>query len=513
MIEAIVPAAKVAAKAAAGIGATVPAGIVGLMRRVHRSVGFAPPTVTMIAEERPATECALFRHLPQLSERIAWRSLGAARTPVHTCLIQRPDGEGGENPLKFTVKREDLISPLYGGNKVRTLQHQLATCESRREGGERAFRQLVSIGTGGSNQIVATVVHARGLGWVGADHGEGDETKDSPPQINVSWFDKDEPDLDNTLNMLSVLSFPSRGWTYNWGEPFKPARFVKALVNAIRQEEIVPMMPGGNCPAGVLGQVGGVLELAEQITAGECADLQRIYVPIGSACTISGLIIGTVLARRLGMDALSHPEFSIIGCHVHEGLALFDEKLGFHTNPLFGFVPLTITHTVKATCAALRGFGGPDLEADALKFLKTNVSIVGDQDNVGIYGAHSDKTRAAANLYDTAGRVEDLEGREAPPLWLCGHFAAKAFAPLLNDLEHAVKPGSGRYPSSPFMLWMTKSAVQPRGGSDEWEAMMQQNDTIKRWANEGKAESTLRRGRVSTTDGSSEDYRDIMTKI
>ena len=77
-----------------------------------------------------------------------------------------------KNVVEFCVKREDLISPMYGGNKVRTLQHQLAVCESRRDdvGKDQetttyaaAFRQLVSVGTGGSNQVVV------GTGVAGAN--------------------------------------------------------------------------------------------------------------------------------------------------------------------------------------------------------------------------------------------------------------------------------------------------------------------------------------------------------
>jgi len=63
------------------------------------------------------------------------------------------------------------------------------------------------------------------------------------------------------------------------------------------------------------------------------------------------------------------------------------------------------------------------------------------------------------------------------------------------------------------MLWMTKSAVQPRGNADEWSNMMQENDTVKQWVDKGKAESTLRPGRVSTVDGTPDDYRFLMKKI
>ena len=80
-----------------------------------------------------------------------------------------------------------------GGNKVRTLQHQLAVIESKVAAGDPKVSHLNVIGTGGSNQILATIVHGKGR----------------LPPITPIWMDKDLPDLDNTLNMLSVFSFPN----------------------------------------------------------------------------------------------------------------------------------------------------------------------------------------------------------------------------------------------------------------------------------------------------------------
>ena len=193
---------------------------------------------------------------------------------------EEDEDEGGFAPLEFYVKREDLICPsTYGGNKVRTLQHQLAVCEARRENGETAFRQLVSVGTGGSNQVVAMVVHARALGWDGGTTGDTDGDTDvyaplPPPRINVCWPDHDAPALDNTLNMLSVLSFPNVGFRFNWGDYrlSAAAALLRSLRDAWTRRGFVPMMPGGNCPAGVLGQVGAVLKLSEQIEAGDSPD-------------------------------------------------------------------------------------------------------------------------------------------------------------------------------------------------------------------------------------------------
>lgn len=490
---------------------TVGVAVVSLLRRINTSVGLAEPTEDMIKEEVPEKNCALFRHLPHLSKRLAWRSLGALKkTPIHR--LQLPGLNNANLTLEIFIKREDLIHPEYGGNKIRTLQHQLAVCESRRVAGNKAFQQLVSVGSGGSNQVVATAVHARKLGWDGIPRKNKDGSI-STANINACWFDSDEPDLDNTLNMLSVQSFPNVGFTFDWGDK---SLGVFGTLNALRmawtQKEVVPMMMGGNCASGILGQMGGIIELAEQIEAGESPDPTRIYIPIGSACTISGLIVGTVLVRHLGMNALSDPGFKIIGCNVHDGFAKLDRLVGFHVNRFLSFMPLTIAHSVVSACRALKEVGGPDLEEETFAFIKTSVEIRADAEVVGKYGGHSSLSRIAAQHYDKSGVVTDfLTGNPEKELWICGHFVAKALQPLILDMEKQTTDVATTSPR--FMLWMTKSAVQPRGKNDEWSKMQKANEAVLKWANNGKAESKLRPGRFSTVDGRKEDYRSLMTEI
>ena len=490
-------AATTVGAVAAGVAATGVVGLVGLvllLRRISRSVGLAPPNPKQLAEENPSKNCALVRHFPTLENKLAWRSLGVqGPSPVHLCHLDEQ---------KFLLKREDLILEDYAGNKVRTLQHQLAVCEARRDNGETAFSELVAVGSGGSNQVVATLVHARKVGYnTGGPHGVG-----------ACWFDKDEPDLDNTLNMLSVLSFPKLSFVHDWGTGVGIRATIRALYDAWHQTTFVPMMLGGNCASGVLGQAGGLLELAEQIVAKESPDVERIYVPVGSGCTVSGLILGTVMVRQLGLNALQSNDFKIVACNVHDKFALGDRFLGLHVNPLFRFMPLTITHSVLGACKALVELGGPDLESEALEFIKNHVEVRADKDVVGAYGGHSELSRQAANHYDEKGTVTHYKtGTKEKELWVCGHFVAKAFQPLLQDLKKNSKCVDNDDPK--YMLWMTKSAVQPRGNLNEWTRLMERSDEVREWADRGKAESILRPGKVSIKEGKPEDYRSLMTEI
>ena len=493
--------------------------LVMLLRTISESVGVAPPTKKQLEEENSIQRCALFRHFPSLTNNLAWRSnmvtvkdIEAMKTPIHVCTYPNRDG------IQFYVKREDLISKEYGGNKVRTLQHLLGVCESRLESGDAACKQLVSIGSGGSNQVIATVVHARKLGWTNEKKDEGERGN----SVNACWLDPDLPDLDNTLNYLSVLSFPNVDWIYNWGMKFQLRKAVSAIKGALIQNTFLPIMLGGNCPAGVLGQAGGVLELAEQIEAGDSPDIERIYLPIGSGCTVSGLILGTVMVRHLGLKALSDPKFKIVGCNVHEKFALLNRLIGLHTNPLFGFMPLTITYSVIGACKIVKQIGGPDLEPDCRQFIIDHVEIKADADVVGLYGGHSELSREAAQYYDEVGIVTDIKtDQKEKELWVCGHFVAKALQPLIKDLEASAAASGGPskegYVPPNYMLWQTKSAIQPKGPVDEWELMIEQSEAVKKWANDGKAESMkYRPGKVVIDDdktGKPEDYRSIMTKI
>ena len=187
-------------------------------------------------------------------------------------------------------------------------------------------------------------------------------------------------------------------------------------------------------------------------------------------------------------------------------MEVLEAKVGLHRSALSRFVPLTLHHTITTTCRELARLGGPDVLAASLQILQDEVLIPTDAELVGAYGGHSHVSRAAAQAYDTSGRVTDADGAAAPPLWLCGHFVAKPFALMLDELL-----GEARGQSA--LLWQTKSHVQPRGEEDEWARMRELGGAVKRWADDGAAESTLRPGRVDTAGGSAADYRGLMTRL
>jgi 1-aminocyclopropane-1-carboxylate deaminase/D-cysteine desulfhydrase-like pyridoxal-dependent ACC family enzyme len=133
------------------------------------------------------------------------------------------------------VKREDLASPRYGGNKLRTLQHQLAAVEAHKDVSPGAVFSM--IGSTGSNMVVATKVHGA------ATFGMAQE------ELQSLSFLPDKPDLDNTLNLLSTLSLGG-------SVVLTPVVGFRKLIGAVRSSVDKVFPPGGHNIVGVLGQMG-----------------------------------------------------------------------------------------------------------------------------------------------------------------------------------------------------------------------------------------------------------------
>ena len=103
-----------------GVIGLLVAGAARLAGAIFHSVAPLPATAAQLQEEQ-LDKHPLFRHLPALKGRVAWRRIGTYPTPIHSVTATTPDGA----TIAFSVKREDLAHPDYGGNKLRTLQHQV----------------------------------------------------------------------------------------------------------------------------------------------------------------------------------------------------------------------------------------------------------------------------------------------------------------------------------------------------------------------------------------------------
>lgn len=132
----------------------------------------------------------LSTHLHALRS-LAWAPLTSITpTPVHKARV---------GSSTFYIKREDLISRVYSGNKVRTLQYQLSACQAHLARHPNAHFYV--LGSYGSNMTAATASHA---------------SEQLKRALTVCLVKKDAPDLFNTLNMLSCLSLCERVILSGW---------------------------------------------------------------------------------------------------------------------------------------------------------------------------------------------------------------------------------------------------------------------------------------------------------
>jgi 1-aminocyclopropane-1-carboxylate deaminase/D-cysteine desulfhydrase-like pyridoxal-dependent ACC family enzyme len=207
----------------------------------------------------------LFQALPHLAGAIPWLELGAWPTPVSRLAHPLP-GRGGE----LWVKRDDLSSPVYGGNKVRKLEYVLA--DARRAGAGR----LITSGVVGSHHCLATAVHGHRLG------------------LPTSLVLLRQPMTPHAREVAAL----NHAWAddVRFCSTFAALPFVEAGLRWRRRAErpyVIP--PGGSSALGALGYVGAALELAQQIRRGEAPRPETVVVAAGTLGTVAGLALGAAL--------------------------------------------------------------------------------------------------------------------------------------------------------------------------------------------------------------------------
>ena len=177
------------------------------------------------------------------------------------------------------VKRDDLTSPVYGGNKVRKLEYLLGAAMAEK------CRAVITFGAYGSNHCLATAVHARALGL--------------EPHVVLS------PQEPGPFAPATLLAHAGLGTVIHpvgdWDGTAEGARLAREL--AARDgvsPYVIPM--GGSSPRGVVGYVNAAMEVADQvrelnadIDAGDLSAYARpdvVYVAAGTLGTAIGLAVG-----------------------------------------------------------------------------------------------------------------------------------------------------------------------------------------------------------------------------
>jgi 1-aminocyclopropane-1-carboxylate deaminase/D-cysteine desulfhydrase-like pyridoxal-dependent ACC family enzyme len=206
----------------------------------------------------------LFRALPALEGQLPWVELGSWPTPLTR--VEGPTGWGGQ----LWLKRDDLSSPWYGGNKVRKLEYLLAAAMDEGAG------RLITTGVVGSHHCLATAVHGRRVG------------------LPTSLVVIPQPMTPHAEEMAAR----NRAWAdeVRSCSIFATLPFVEAALRWRRRADRPYVIPGGGSnPLGALGYVGAALELSEQVRDGEMPRPATIAVAAGTLGTVAGLAIGIAL--------------------------------------------------------------------------------------------------------------------------------------------------------------------------------------------------------------------------
>jgi D-cysteine desulfhydrase len=238
---------------------------------------YAAGRFNTIAEIEPARLAAmrngattlLFDRYPRLADSIPWRRIAIpGSTPVEAL-----PHVAGAGDVQLFVKRDDGTSPIYGGNKVRKLEHILAAAELA------GHRTLITLGGIGTHHGLATALHGARFGFA----------------TRLALFDQPVTSFvrQNVLGMAAAgaeLQFAST----SIGAAIAARRMFASAEAAGEAPAFI--MVGGSSRLGSMGYVNAALELAAQVQAGLLPKPDRIFVALGSCGTAAGLAVGCRIA-------------------------------------------------------------------------------------------------------------------------------------------------------------------------------------------------------------------------
>jgi D-cysteine desulfhydrase len=198
---------------------------------------------------------ALFDRFPRLTDLVPFTPLADG---LPTPLEQIGD--------RLWVKRDDLTSSVYGGNKVRKLEHVLAVAQRR--GGP-----VVTAGGVGSHHVLATAIHARRLGL----------------EVEAVLFP--QPETDDVRDTRAALADLGGVRTTMVASPYLMPVGIARRLAALAPRRPYLVWPGASTPIGTLGYVGAGLELA----ASGVEEPDVVVVALGSGGSAVGIALGVLL--------------------------------------------------------------------------------------------------------------------------------------------------------------------------------------------------------------------------
>lgn len=357
----------------------------------------------------------LFEACPELAAEVDWMPLGDYPTPV-----ARMAGLcGAEGIRDLYIKRDDLSSPHYGGNKVRKLEFILARAKAR------GCSTVITYGAVGSNHVLATVVHGHRVGL--------ETIALLAPQPNAAYVRK---------NLLLDQAHGAR-FAVATSMGAIPATLVKALVSGFDVSRakfpyIVP--PGGSYIWGTLGYVDAALELKHQVEAGELPEPEFIFVTYGSGSTAAGLIAGVQLA---GLES------RVVAVRVVDEIACNRWILGYHVNRAVSFLNRNCTgkrlrKVPPRETILIDDFAGPTYACFTPEGMDA-VRKARECDGIKLDGTYTGKTLAA-----TLDFIERNGLHRRPSLFWNTLSSADLYPQVASTDYHNLPPGLHHYFEEPL---------------------------------------------------------------
>ncbi len=175
----------------------------------------------------------------------------------------------GRDARRLWVKRDDLSAHELGGNKARKLEYLLAQASK-----EKAS-ELITFGMWGSNHALATAEAAHALNLKATLH-----LGPQPPT----------PDVRKKLLAMHALGAKL---VFHSGQISLGLGIAESYLRSLFSRKAFFIPPGGSNALSTLGYVNAFLEFQEQWKGKPLP--QRIFVPMGTAGTSAGLLVGSCL--------------------------------------------------------------------------------------------------------------------------------------------------------------------------------------------------------------------------
>jgi 1-aminocyclopropane-1-carboxylate deaminase/D-cysteine desulfhydrase-like pyridoxal-dependent ACC family enzyme len=277
---------------------------------------------------------------PRLAETLPRVDLRVRETPIERWAL------GG---VALQVKRDDLSTPTFGGNKARALELLLA--------GVAPDDVLLTVGSSGSTHALAVALFGEQLG----------------ARTRVFTWPQEEHAVSRAagerLRLVARVTACRTPAT---------AMLRALLLRLTRRMRWIPA--GGSSALGALGHANAAVELADQLARESAPAPDTLVVPLGSGGTAAGLMVGLALA---GLPT------RVLGVRVVPRVVANRRRV------------MRLARAAGARFGALAGVAPPELREDRLVIEQTQYG--------GAYARETDASRAALALVRAAGGPS-LEG-------------------------------------------------------------------------------------------------------